>query len=149
MLQRAVRIVLEGESVTEAEVSIAIVDDTAIHLLNRKYLDHDYATDVLSFLLSDRDDPLEGEIIVSADTAKREASRYAWDITDELLLYIIHGALHLVSYDDVSECDREQMRAKEREYLEKLGRTHPNVRREDMPQGQSATEPPLDNEGKP
>lgn len=121
LLREAVRAVLEGEFVDEADVSVAIVDDPAIHILNRKYLDHDYATDVLSFLLSSEDEPLEGEIVVSADTADRESSHYGWRAIDELLLYLIHGTLHLVGYDDVSDADREAMRAKEREYLTKLG----------------------------
>jgi len=122
LLQAAVRAVLEGESIQEADVSIAIVDDPAIHILNRKYLEHDYATDVLSFLLSSGDEPLEGEIIVSADTAERESSHYGWHAIDELLLYLIHGTLHLVGYDDASDADRKTMRAKEHEYLTKLGR---------------------------
>lgn len=140
--------VLQGESVAEADVSVAIVDDPAIHLLNRKYLEHDYATDVLSFLLSAIDEPLEGEIIVSADTAKREANRYAWSITDELLLYVIHGTLHIIGYDDASDRDRELMRAKERAYLEKLGRSQPAVAREDSHAEHSSAEPPQEGEAK-
>jgi probable rRNA maturation factor len=122
LVRQAVQVVLCGESVDSANVSVAIVDDAAIHLLNRKYLQHDYATDVLSFLLSAANEPLEGEIIVSADTAAREAIQYAWGIMDELLLYVIHGTLHLVGYDDASEPERSTMRSKERAYLAALGR---------------------------
>ena len=125
LLRKAVRIVLEGELVEHGDVSVAIVDDAAMHLLNLKYLQHDYATDVLSFLLSTAAETLEGEIIVSADTAAREAIRYGWDKADELLLYLIHGTLHLLGHDDVSEPDRQAMRDKERLYLAQLGR-HPN-----------------------
>jgi probable rRNA maturation factor len=121
LVRQAVRIVLCGESVDSANVSVAIVDDAAIHLLNRKYLEHDYATDVLSFLLSAADEPLEGEVIVSADTAATQASQYAWGMMDELLLYVIHGTLHLVGYDDASEPERAIMRSKERYYLAALG----------------------------
>jgi probable rRNA maturation factor len=125
LLQKAVRIVLDGELIEQGDVSVAIVDDATMHLLNLKYLQHDYATDVLSFLLSTTDEPLEGEIIVSADTAAREAVRYGWDKVDELLLYLIHGTLHLVGHEDASDADRQAMRAKERQYLAELGR-HPS-----------------------
>ncbi|MEX0820154.1 MAG: rRNA maturation RNase YbeY [Pirellulaceae bacterium] len=123
LLQEAVRIVARGESVDTADVSVAIVDDALIRDLNRKYLQHDYATDVLSFLLSGLGEPMEGEIVVSADTAAREAVRYEWSVADELLLYVIHGALHLVGYDDASDEQRETMRRKERDYLAELGRS--------------------------
>lgn len=122
LIQQAVRVVLCGESVDSANVSVAIVDDAAIHALNRKYLQHDYPTDVLSFLLSAANEPLEGEVVVSADTAATQASQYAWEMMDELLLYVIHGTLHLVGYDDASEPERATMRSKERNYLAALGR---------------------------
>ncbi|MBC8352954.1 MAG: rRNA maturation RNase YbeY [Planctomycetes bacterium] len=122
LLQEAVRIVLAGEAVTEGDVSVAIVDDATIHVLNRKYLEHDYATDVLSFLLSTPGEPLEGEVIVSADTAAREGVRFGWTDVDELLLYVVHGTLHLVGYDDRSDSERATMRAKESQYLRALGR---------------------------
>lgn len=125
LLQRAVQIVLDGELIRQGDVSVAIVDDATMHLLNLKYLHHDYATDVLSFLLSTAGEPLEGEIIVSAETAAREAVRYGWNKVDELLLYLIHGALHLVGHEDASDAERAGMRTKERQYLAKLGR-HPN-----------------------
>ena len=125
LLRRAVQIVLDGESVDRAEISVAIVDDATIHDLNLKYLQHDHATDVLSFLLSSIGELLEGEIVVSADTAACEALRYGWSAEDELLLYLIHGALHLVGHDDASDAERAVMRAKERQYLAKLGR-HPS-----------------------
>jgi probable rRNA maturation factor len=104
---------------------VAIVDDATMRNLNLKYLQHDYATDVLSFLLSDLDESLEGEVVVSADTAAREALRFGWSADDEMLLYLVHGTLHLVGHDDASDVERDAMRAKERRYLAKLGR-HPN-----------------------
>ncbi len=137
LLQKAVRLVVENESGDEADVSIAIVDDDTIHALNRKYLEHDYPTDVLSFLLSSSGDTLEGEVIVSADTAAREAVRFGWSTSDELLLYLIHGTLHLVGYEDASEADRATMRTKERHYLAALGVT-PNCQPRESPVGASS-----------
>ncbi len=105
------------------EISVAIVDDPLMHELNRTYLAHDYPTDVLSFVL-DRDEAghaLFGEIIVSADTAASMAHRYGHPVDHELLLYVIHGALHLVDYDDTTEQATATMIAAETKYLNSLG----------------------------
>jgi len=99
------------------EIGIVIVDDPTIHAINREHLQHDYPTDVISFVFSAEDDELEGEIIVSTDTAMREASEGGWPAEDELLLYVIHGMLHLVGMDDVEPHLRRQMRVGEAKYL--------------------------------
>ena len=89
--------------------------------LNRRYLNHDYDTDVLSFLLDEANDQLDGEVIVSADTAIRRAGEFEWSANDELVLYLVHGTLHLTGCDDHSEGDRAQMRRLEIKYLQELG----------------------------
>ncbi|MCI0360482.1 MAG: rRNA maturation RNase YbeY [Planctomycetaceae bacterium] len=125
-LKRAVRSVLEAAGIRAAEISIAIVDDARMHALNRQYLAHDYPTDVLSFVW-DRDESvfsLDGEIIVSADYAAREATRYEWTTDDELLLYVIHGSLHLVGHDDKTPEGQAAMRAAEAKHLAQFGLTH-------------------------
>jgi probable rRNA maturation factor len=122
-LKKAVRLVLKDAGIERAEISIAIVDDARMHALNRQYLQHDYPTDVLSFVL-ERDEAaklLDGEIIASADYAAREASRYGWTTDDELLLYVIHGCLHLVGHDDHAPEDQAAMRAEESKYLAHFG----------------------------
>ena len=149
LLQQAVRAVLVGESLEAANISVAVVDDVTIHDLNRKYLEHDYATDVLSFLLSDPGECLEGEIVVSADTAAREAVNYRCDATDELLLYLVHGALHLVGYDDATDADRAAMRAKERQYLAELGREPANGSRLNPAAIDSSANRDVEREAKP
>lgn len=121
LLRRAVEMVLGDESISVAQISVAVVDDPTIHRLNVEYLNHDYATDVLSFLLERSDTELEGEIIVSADTALQTASQFDWSASDELLLYVIHGALHLVGWDDQTPAERVQMQERERTYLARFG----------------------------
>ncbi|MCG8584212.1 MAG: rRNA maturation RNase YbeY [Pirellulales bacterium] len=119
-IDRAVTMVFREVDVQSANVSVAIVDDATIWRLNREYLEHDYPTDVLSFVLSQDDQRLEGEIIVSADTAEREAVEHGWSSESELLLYVVHGALHLVGYDDDSDENRQRMREREQEILSRL-----------------------------
>lgn len=122
-LKTGVRRVLAGEGIEKAVISIAVVDDPTMHDLNRRYLQHDYPTDVLSFLLEDDDDRIEGEIIISADYAAREAKLFDWSPQDEMLLYVIHGCLHLAGYDDLEPDLKAEMRDKEREYLATFGLT--------------------------
>ena len=117
----AVRAVLDDSPFSRGTISVAIVDDPTIHELNRRYLSHDWPTDVLSFVLEQTSEELEGEIVVSADTAFRQAFDYGWTPADELLLYVVHGMLHLVGFDDQSPADAQKMRLAETRYLARLG----------------------------
>jgi probable rRNA maturation factor len=120
-LRQAVENVLLSGGIAAAEVSVAVVDDPTIHRLNVEFLQHDYPTDVLSFLLERSGDQLEGEIIASADTAIRNAQQYCWSPGDELLLYVIHGSLHLIGYDDTTDELAALMRKAEAEELGRFG----------------------------
>jgi probable rRNA maturation factor len=120
-LAGAVREVLAGEGLAAGTVSVAIVDDETIHRLNRQFLNHDFPTDVLSFVLSEGDSSLDGEIVVSAETADSVAQRFDWNTADELLLYVVHGALHLTGYDDRNAAQQAEMRGRERHYLGRFG----------------------------
>lgn len=122
-LKKGVLTVLKDAGIEDGEISIAIVDDAEMHALNRKYLDHDYPTDVLSFVLEEDDGLLDGEIIASSDYAAREAEIYKWTAEDEILLYVIHGSLHLVGYDDLEPTSKQKMREAERYYLAPFGLT--------------------------
>jgi len=117
----AVHSVLEDSEYQTASISIALVDDPTIHKLNRQYLQHDYPTDILSFFLDSSETHLEGELIASSETAIRNATEYDWPATDELQLYLIHGALHLIGYRDKSADESAAMVAAEKVHLKKLG----------------------------
>lgn len=120
-LRQAVTEVLAGEGLRSAHISLALVDDTEMHALNRKYLEHDEPTDVLSFVLEESDGRVEGEVIASTDTAAAQAQRVGMEPGDELLLYLVHGTLHLCGYDDTTDEAAGEMRERERRYLAKLG----------------------------
>lgn len=124
-LIEGVKKVLAQASVTRGEISVTVVDDAHMHALNRQHLDHDYPTDVLSFVLERSDNLLDGEIIVSADYAAAEAQRFGWSRDDELLLYVVHGALHLIGYDDTSSAAAANMRSQERAVLAAFGLVPP------------------------
>ena len=115
-LLRVLTRLLADHGRTSGVLSVAVVDDAAIHALNREFLEHDESTDVITFPLDDDDQPF-GEIVLSAETAQREANARVIESERELALYAIHGALHLVGYDDTSSAERRKMRARERRYL--------------------------------
>lgn len=121
--QRAAAWVADHFSIQEFEVSIGIVDDPTIHQLNREHLDHDWPTDVISFIFESDEETgrIEGEIVASCDTARRLAPAAGWRAEDELLLYIVHGLLHLAGLDDIEPEDAHEMRAAERDCMLALG----------------------------
>ncbi|ADB17203.1 protein of unknown function UPF0054 [Pirellula staleyi DSM 6068] len=121
LLSSAVRKVLALGEIKSAEISVAVVDGDEMHQLNRQYLQHDYTTDCLSFVLDFEDDHLEGEVIVSADYAAQESLQYGWRMEDELLLYVIHASLHLIGHDDHEESDIAKMREAEKQILAQFG----------------------------
>jgi probable rRNA maturation factor len=118
----AVRMILSDYGVLETEFSIAIVDDPTIRELNNTYLGHDYETDVISFVLEEDSERsfLSGQLIVSIDTAETVAASIGVKPEDELLLYVVHGTLHLVGLDDKQPELAQEMRAAEKEYLERM-----------------------------
>jgi probable rRNA maturation factor len=120
-LVAAVQSVLADSSYQSAMVSVAVVDDPTIHAINRQYLQHDYPTDVLSFVLEDDGRQLQGELVVSADTAARNAVDYGWSAADELLLYLVHGTLHLVGHRDKEPAEIAAMRGAETAHMLQLG----------------------------
>jgi probable rRNA maturation factor len=120
-VREVVRAVLEGEGMTDAEVSLAFVDNPTIHALNKRYLGHDEPTDVLSFPLSEPGAKrLAGELVIGAEVAQAQARERGHDAQDELALYVIHGLLHLCGYDDKTDEAARAMRRRERHYLKEL-----------------------------
>lgn len=134
-LAGAARMILTDHGIACGELSIAIVDDRAIRTLNKQYLNHDYETDVISFVLEEDESTsrLDGQLIVSTDTASREAEQAGWSFQSELLLYVVHGTLHLVGYDDKSPEAVPEMRSAESEYMTRLGFPMPATPSQETP----------------
>ena len=116
----AERILLDA-GVKGGSLSIAIVDDATIHQMNREFLQHDYPTDVLSFALEEDLNEFEGQVVASAETALHNAADFNWRAEEELLLYVIHGTLHLAGFRDKTDADRAAMRQAEAQALRECG----------------------------
>ncbi len=116
-LRRWVRTVLRHLDQTQAELSLALVIDSEIHSLNRQYRGIDKPTDVLSFPLADALQPsLLGDVVISVETAARQAQRRGHSLREELQTLLIHGILHLLGYDhEISRSEALRMHRKERE----------------------------------
>ena len=112
----AARRALRSEGSTK-DVSLVFVDNKKIQELNRRYLGHDWETDVIAFPLEDEADSLLGEVVVSTEVAAAEAKKRGRRPMEEVLLYTVHGVLHLLGYDDKRPADRRKMRRKESEII--------------------------------
>lgn len=111
--------VLIEEGITDYEISYFIIDDNSIKEINVEFLEHDYYTDVITFDYSS-DLKIIGEIYLSFDTIKRNASDFKTGFEKELRRVLLHGILHLIGYNDKSENEIKEMRLKEDIYLEKF-----------------------------
>jgi probable rRNA maturation factor len=114
------------------EVSVVLADDEYIHQLNRQYRGKDCPTDVLSFALNEGEEPevidgpkevLLGDIIISLETATRQAEEYGHSLERELSYLTVHGILHLLGYDHMTEDEKKEMRQEEEHILSFLGIT--------------------------
>jgi probable rRNA maturation factor len=120
-LKTAARTVLEGEGVRASKVTVAFVNNPHIHRLNKQFLNHDEPTDVLTFPYTEpKAKVLEGEVVIGYEVAQEYAAERGHDVALELILYVIHGCLHLCGYTDTDAASAAQMRSKERHYLAQL-----------------------------
>ncbi|HMP16303.1 MAG TPA: rRNA maturation RNase YbeY [Gemmatales bacterium] len=117
-IKTVARAVLAGEGLSQAKLTIACMTDEAIHALNKRFLNHDEPTDVITFPYSTQ--PLHGDLAISTETAQAAACERGHAPADELLLYVIHGILHLCGYDDTTPKKQKAMRAREAHYLQEL-----------------------------
>jgi probable rRNA maturation factor len=113
-MERMARMILRKEKRPGLGVSFAIVDNRRIRGLNRRHLEHDYATDVLAFPTPP---PLLGEVVISAEYAIAEARLRGISRQEELLRYAAHGLLHLLGYDDHDPEKKRVMWERQERYL--------------------------------
>lgn len=122
LLRRAARAALRAEGVAHAEVTITLLDDAAITALNKRYLAHDYPTDVISFPLHHEGDPPLGDIYIGWDQALRQANALGEAPVVEIARLAIHGTLHILGYDHPEGTGRERssMWKRQEEILQKV-----------------------------
>lgn len=94
-------------------ISIIFCDDLYLLDMNKRYLGHDYYTDIITFPLAE--DKMEGELYISIDRIMDNAKRFQQDIEQEKLRVMIHGILHLIGFKDKTKAEQKQMRKLEEE----------------------------------
>jgi rRNA maturation RNase YbeY len=102
-----------------ADINYVFCSDNYLLEINKKYLNHNYFTDVITFDYSENN-KISGDIFISIDTINDNAKRFETDSTTELHRVMIHGALHLIGYNDKSNEDKKLMTQKEDFYLNVL-----------------------------
>ena len=118
-IKKVVATTLTVENVRRRSVSVLLTGDKEIRKINKQYLNHDYATDVISFEFKDESDYL-GDIVVSVDTAASFAKELGIPLKEEVARYLVHGTLHLLGYDDKKKTDRRNMFKRQEEILKKV-----------------------------
>ena len=100
-------------------LSFVFCDDAFILETNRKFLNHDYFTDIITFDYSKKS-YISGDLIISVDTVRSNSLIFNVDFFHELCRVMVHGVLHLLSFDDRTDEDKITMRERENHYLQKL-----------------------------
>ena len=131
-LESTVRRLLEAVGEAESSLSLTLVNDAAIAKLNEQYRGKAGPTDVLSFPMFDdtTTDPeieerLLGDVVISIDTAKRQAAEYDAPLQSELYRLVIHGLLHVMGHDHIEPEERAEMEAEERRLADAIGMPWP------------------------
>jgi probable rRNA maturation factor len=118
--------VLGEEGITSnEEINCIFTDNRHIQQLNAQYREKDTPTDVLAFSFAEGEsaafrETIFGDIYISVEMAKKNASEYGQTLTEEVRLLFVHGLLHLLGYNDETEENRKVMKSKEQQYLENL-----------------------------
>lgn len=124
LVAQAVEAACRVAGACHAEVHVVFCDDDEISGVHGEFFDDPTPTDVITFPLEgdgSADAPLEGELLISVETAANAASEQGHDAESESLLYVIHGTLHLCGLDDLTPAGRAEMRQNERRALQELG----------------------------
>lgn len=122
-LERLIDFVVRAESLRLGRIDLAIVPPADMARYNRRYLNHSGPTDVISFDLSDAQTPgLSGQLIVCATIAREQAQYHGLTGPEELMIYVIHGLLHMAGYDDQSVRQAAKMHARQDELLSEFRR---------------------------
>ena len=123
-IRKIARGVLEGEGRADVDINIVFIGTRRMVVLNGKYLNHRYTTDVLSFSLTGATaDTMEGEVYINLDEARRQAHDYDETIKAGVARLVVHGILHLAGHLDGTKSQKARMTRMENKYLTEMNIT--------------------------
>ena len=109
--------IIKNENCSFSVVNIILENDEYLRNLKKDYFNQDVYTDVISFNLEDSNTPIEGEIYISLPRIIANAKKYRNSLNNEFKRIVIHGLLHLVGYNDLTNSDKKQMTSLEDKYI--------------------------------
>ncbi|MGC9512573.1 MAG: rRNA maturation RNase YbeY [Fidelibacterota bacterium] len=112
---------LKTYRLSSCDINIIYMADEPLRDMKKEYFDQDVLTDIISFTLEGGEDYVEGELYISLQRIRENASRYHVSIRQECARILIHGFLHLMGYEDGNPQARAQMTALENRHLEECG----------------------------
>lgn len=129
LLERVGERILNQEGASDAELSVLLVNNAEIRRLNKRWRGIDAPTDVLAFSQREGDTPLclpaeidlLGDVVISVEQATQQAKERGKCVNEELAWLLIHGTLHLLGYDHLTESQKKRMQTRQREILAELG----------------------------
>ncbi|HVA29181.1 MAG TPA: rRNA maturation RNase YbeY [Candidatus Baltobacteraceae bacterium] len=127
-LKTTMRALMRAVGEGDAAISVSLVDDAAVREINREHRGKDKPTDVLSFPLEPEpfsEERLLGDIVISVDTARRQAADYDAPLQREVYRLLIHGLLHVLGHDHEKPVERARMEAEERRLAEAIAMPWP------------------------
>lgn len=110
---------ITNENFKTGIINFIFTSDSYLLEINKKYLTHNYFTDIITFNYCE-DKTINGDIFISIETVKNNSSRFSVSFIDELHRVMIHGILHLMDYDDKNDEQKVLMREKENYYLDRF-----------------------------
>ena len=121
-LKKFIESLIKKEKQHLLEINYVFCSDKFLLQMNRDFLNHDYYTDIITFGLSEKNQPIEAEIYISLDRVKENAATLGVKYKEEILRVIFHGALHLCGFKDKTKSEILVMRTKEEQYLQQFAK---------------------------
>lgn len=115
--RKKISYIIDNEGFIKGNISIVLCSDPYLLVLNKKHLNHDYFTDIITFSYNE-ENTISGDLFISVDRLKENAKLNTVDFCKEMERVVYHGVLHLCGYNDKSEEEIVVMRTKENYYLD-------------------------------
>jgi len=119
IVKNHIKYLIGNELKKTGNISVVLCSDNYLLEMNRKYLEHDYYTDIITFDYVEGD-IISGDLFISVDRVKENAAKFETTFLNELVRVIFHGVLHLAGYKDKTTSDEQLMRKKENFYLSEV-----------------------------
>ena len=120
MVKSLIEYLFKNEKTSLKRIDYIFCSDDFLLNINLEHLNHNTLTDIITFPLTNKNQPVEGEIYICVDRVKENAKIFKVPYQNELLRVLIHGALHLCGYKDKNKYQQDEMRKKENQYLKKI-----------------------------